>query len=104
MDWNKLPLEPRHLEVPLGTSKMIFWAYDIFGANHAPILSQDLYYLQTDQNELPLEPHHLGVPLGVSKMITKPMVRLAQTVHLSWVKINTVSKQTEICSHLSLVT
>jgi hypothetical protein len=55
-----------------------------------------------DQNELPLEPHHLGVPSGASKMINVPMVRLVETVHLSWVKINTVSKQTEM--HLSLVT
>ena len=30
-----------------------------------------------------LELRHLGVPLGVSKTISEPMVRLAQTVHLS---------------------
>jgi hypothetical protein len=33
--------------------------------------------------ELPLEPCHLGVPSGASKMISKPMVHLAQTMHLS---------------------
>jgi hypothetical protein len=37
-------------------------------------------------------------------MISEPMVRLAQTVHLSWVKITTVSKRTETSFHLSLVT
>jgi hypothetical protein len=36
-----------------------------------------------DQNELPLEPRDLGVPSGVSKMVSEPMVRLAETVHLS---------------------
>jgi hypothetical protein len=57
-----------------------------------------------DQNELPLEAHHLGVLSGASKIVTKPMVRLAQTVQLSWVKINTISKQTEMSFHLTLVT
>ena len=37
-------------------------------------------------------------------MIFEPMVRLAQTVHLSCVKICTISKQTETSIHLSLDT
>ena len=41
-------------------------------------------------NKHPLEPHHLGVPSGASKMISKLMVRLAQTVHLSCVKISII--------------
>ena len=45
-------------------------------ANHAPILRQDLHYLQMDRIELPLEPRHLEVPLGVSKMISVPIIRL----------------------------
>jgi hypothetical protein len=72
-----------------------FWAYATFGANRAPILTQDYYSLQMDQNEIPLEPHHLGVPSGASKTITEPMVPLAQSVHL---------KRTEMSFHLSLVT
>jgi hypothetical protein len=60
-----------------------FRAYDTFNANRASILRQDYHYLQTDQNEHPLKPHHLGVPLGASKMISAPMVRLAQTVHVT---------------------
>jgi len=48
-----------------------------------------------DQNNLPLDPCHKGVPLGVSKVISEPVVRSAQTVHVSCVKINTMSKQTE---------
>jgi hypothetical protein len=75
----------------------------MFGANSAPILHQDQHYLQTDRIELPLEPPHLGVPSGVAKMISKPMVRLAQTVHLSCTDINTVSKHTETRFHMAHV-
>ena len=48
-----------------------------------------------DQNELPLVPPRLGVPLGASKSIYEPMVRLAQTVHLSYIDTNTLSKRIE---------
>ena len=57
-----------------------------------------------DQIKLPLEPHHLGVPSGASKMIYEPMVRLAQTVHLSWTDTSTISKRTETIFHKSNVT
>jgi hypothetical protein len=43
-----------------------------------------------------MTPRHLGVPSGESKMISEPMVRSTQTVHLSCVKIRTISKQTEL--------
>jgi hypothetical protein len=43
-----------------------------------------------DRNELPLEPRHLGVPSSASKMISDPIVRLAQTVHLSCSDPNTI--------------
>jgi hypothetical protein len=81
-----------------------FRAYGTFGANRATILSQDLYYIQTDRNELLFEPRHLGVPSGASKTISEAMVHLAQTVHLSCTETNTVSKRTETSFHLSLVT
>jgi hypothetical protein len=42
--------------------------------------------------------------LGASEMISEPTVRLAQTVHLSLIKITTVSKRTETSFHLSLIT
>jgi hypothetical protein len=51
-----------------------------------------------DQNELPIEPRNLGVPSGVSKTITKPMVRLVQTVHLSSTDYQTISKRTKTSS------
>jgi hypothetical protein len=58
----------------------------------------------TYQIELPVVPRHQGVPSGASKMISEPMVRLAQTVHLSCTNTNTVSKWTEIRFHMTHVT
>jgi hypothetical protein len=37
-------------------------AYGTFGINKAPILHQDLHYLQMERNELPLEPRNIGLP------------------------------------------
>jgi hypothetical protein len=69
-----------------------FSAYGSFGANHAPILHWHWHYLQIDRNEIPHDPRHLGVPSGASKTISEPMVYLAQIVHLSCVKISTITK------------
>jgi hypothetical protein len=76
-----------------------------------------------DQNELQLDPRHLGGPSGVAikismlvvhsaqtvhrssmgapKTISKPIARSVQTVHLSCVKISTISKETETSFHLT---
>ena len=42
--------------------------------------------------------------MGASKTFLEPMVRSAQTMHLSYMKIHTVSKRTKTSFHLSLVT
>jgi hypothetical protein len=76
----------------------------MFGANRAPILCQDLYYLQMERNKLPVEPRHLGVPSGVCKVISVPMVCVAQTVHLSLSDTKTISKWTENRFHMTCVT
>jgi hypothetical protein len=149
MNWIELPIEPRHLGVPSGASKMIsepvvssaqtvqiccikfssisnelnqastrasssrssigcvqndFWADGMFSTNHARILHRHQHYLQMDQNEISHDPCHLGVPSGVFKIIFEVVVRSAQTVHLSCVKITTIFKRTESSFHLSLVT
>jgi hypothetical protein len=57
-----------------------------------------------DQNELPFHPHDLRVPLDAPKMISMPMVHSAQIMHLSCVKINTISKWTDMTFHLIHVT
>ena len=49
------------------------------------------------------DPRHLGVPSGASKTISEPMVRSAQTVHRSCVKISTISKRTKATFQLSFV-
>jgi hypothetical protein len=77
-----------------------FWAFGTFGTNRAPIMPQDLHYLQTDRNELPLEPRHLGVPSGVSKMIFELIVCLAQCFQLSYTNTKTVSKWTDARFHM----
>jgi hypothetical protein len=58
----------------------------------------------SDHNEIHHDRRHLGFPSGASKMIFEPMVRPAQSVHLSCVKITTISKRTETRFHLSLKT
>jgi hypothetical protein len=63
----------------------------------APALHLCYYRLQMDQNEI-------RVPSGASKIISEPMVCSAQTVHLSFVKIKTVSKQTEMRFNMTHVT
>jgi hypothetical protein len=60
--------------------------------------------LPLSPNKIPDDPRHLGVLLGASKTISEPMVRSAQTVHPSCMKIVTIFKQTKTSFHLSLVT
>ena len=45
--------------------------------------------------EIPQDPRHLGLPSGASKMIFEPMVRSAQTMHLTYVMVSTISNRTE---------
>ena len=42
--------------------------------------------------------------MGASKMISKPVVRSAQTVHLSCTYTKTITKQTEMRFHMTHVT
>jgi hypothetical protein len=57
-----------------------------------------------DQNEIPHDARHQGVLSGASKTISKPMVRSAQTEHLSCANISTIFKRTESSFHLNLIT
>jgi hypothetical protein len=84
---------------PSGTIECVqndFWVYIISSANHAPISHRYYHYLQMERSGIPHDPCQLGVPSGASKMISEPMVHSTQTVHLSCIKISTVSKQTEL--------
>jgi len=42
--------------------------------------------------------------MGALKTMSKPMERLAQTVHLSWTDTSTISKRKETISHKTNVT
>jgi hypothetical protein len=88
----------------IGYVQNYLWAYGTFGTNCVPILRQDWHYLRMNQNELALEPRHLGVPSGASKTILEPMVRSAQTVHLSCTYANSVSNRTKTRFHMTHVT
>jgi hypothetical protein len=77
----------------IGCVQNDFWAYGTFGANRAPILRQDYHYHQTNSIKHPLELRHLRVPLGAAKMISEHLVHSAQTMHLSCVKISTISNE-----------
>jgi hypothetical protein len=70
----------------------------------ATILHQDEHYIQTERKELPLDPRHLRVPSGAPKMILEPIACSVQTVHLSCVLINIISKETETNFHLTHIT
>jgi hypothetical protein len=72
-----------------------------YGTFSAPILRQDLHYLQIDRNKLPLEPCHLEVPLRAMKMISEPMVCLAEPVQVYCTDTNTVSKWTKTRFHMT---
>jgi hypothetical protein len=54
-----------------------------------------------DRNEIAYDPRHLAIPLGASKTASEPMVRLAQTMHLSYSDTNTISKRTKTRFHMT---
>ena len=103
-DGNELSVEPRHLGVPTGASKMISDPLVQLVQTMHLSCTDAKQRLRMDQNKIPHDPRRLGVPSGVSKMISEPMVRSAQTVHPSCVNITTISKRTEIVFQLSLIT
>jgi hypothetical protein len=88
----------------IGCVQNDFYAYGTFGANRAPILHWHYHCIQMDWNEIPHYQCHIGDPSGASKTISDPMLRSVQTVHLSCVKISTISKQTKMSIHLCVIT
>jgi hypothetical protein len=74
-----LSLEPRSA---IRFVQNYFCAYGTIGTNHKPILHR---------NEISHDPRHPGVPSAAFEMISNPMVRSAQTVHLSCIMISTIS-------------
>jgi hypothetical protein len=77
----------------IGCVQNDFRAYGMFSTIHAPILHRHQHYLQIDQNKILHDPCHLGAPSGASKAISKNLVRSSQTMHLSCIKISTISNK-----------
>ena len=73
----ELSLEPHHLVVPSGVSKMIFELWYIW-RKPCTYLPPTLTLSQTVRNKIPQDPRQLGVPSGACKPIAKPMVRSTQ--------------------------
>ena len=65
-------------------------------------LAPKQHCLQIDRSKISYDTRHLGVPSCASRLISKHLVCSMQTVHLSCIKISTISKQTEPSFHLSL--
>jgi hypothetical protein len=76
----------------IGCVQNFLRVYGTFGANGAPILHQYLYCLKTDWNEIPHNQRHQEVLSSASNMTFEPMICLEQIVHLSCVKISTITK------------
>jgi hypothetical protein len=134
MNWNELPLNPHHLGVPSRAPKMISKPIPCSAQtvhqscvkiNTISNRTKTSFYLipchlggpsgvaktismpvvhSTNQNELPLDPRHLRVPSGMPKTISEPIACSTQTMHLSCIEINYISKQTKMSFYLTHVT
>jgi hypothetical protein len=81
-----------------------FWASGTIGAKTCTYLASTLTLSPNGPKQDWHDPHHLGVQSGSSKMIFDPVERSMQTVHLSCIKISTISKRTETRFHMDDVT
>ena len=100
---NKHPLEPHHVGVPSLCPKWFLSLWYVWRKPCTYLVSRLALCPNGPKRDILLEPGHLGVPTGASKMISEPMVRLAQTMHLSCLKISTISKWIETGFHLSII-
>jgi hypothetical protein len=101
MDRNELPLEPHHQVVPSGASKMTFELMVRLAQTYlAPTLTLSLNTPKRDSS-WSTSPRS---SIGCVQNDFKPIVRSVQTVQLSCVKINTISKWTKSSFQLSTIT
>jgi hypothetical protein len=84
----------------IGCIQTDLWACGMLAQN----VHLSCVYLEINRNKLPLEPCYLAVPSCVSKMIFEPMVHSSQTMHLSCINANTISKRTKTWFHMTCVT
>jgi hypothetical protein len=103
MDRNDILVEPHHLGVPLGTSKVI--------SEPMVRLAQTMHLCCTDTitiskwTETRFHTSYMTEEsIGCVQTISELVVLSPQTVQLTCVKISAISKQTETSFQLSLVT
>jgi hypothetical protein len=77
-----------------------FWALWYVWRRPCTYLGLTLTLSPNGLKQDPHDPCHLGIQSGASKTISEPVVRSAQTMHLSY----TVSKQTKSTFDLSIIT
>jgi hypothetical protein len=87
----------------IGCVQNDFWANGTFSAKPCTYIVPTLTVSPNGSKRDSTWPTRLGLPSGAFKTISEPIIRLAQTVHLSCVKISTISKRSQTSFHLSLV-
>jgi hypothetical protein len=103
MDQNEFPLEPHLLGVPSGASKtiskpMVLWRKPCTCLALTLMLSPNSPKWDSTR---PTSPRSF---IGCVQNDSEPMVSSVQTTHLSYVKISTISKRTEMSFLLGLIT
>jgi hypothetical protein len=71
---NRAPLDPRHLGVPLGASKMIYEPMISLTQTKHLSCTDTNTVANTDQNKIRQDPRHLGVPSSAFNTISEPTV------------------------------
>jgi hypothetical protein len=98
MDRYECPLDPRHVRVPSGRSKIISSLLYI-RCKLCTYVALTLTLSLNRPKRAPLNPRQQWVPSDAPKMISEPIAHSTQIVYLSCVKISTVSKWTKTSFH-----
>jgi hypothetical protein len=94
--WTKMRFHTAHVTYEYHRVRLeLFMSMWYVQCKPCTYLASRLALFPNGPNRAPPDARHLGVPSGASKTIYEPMVRSVQTVHLSCVKISTISKRTE---------
>jgi hypothetical protein len=88
----KVSLEPRHLGLASGVSKMVSELMVCFAQTyHLSWTNTNIVSKHKEERF-----HMTDVLSGASRMISEPMVCSSQTMHVSCIKISTISKRTDL--------
>jgi hypothetical protein len=100
---NKVPPDPRHLEVPSDASKTIYESMvRLTQTEHLSYI--DANTVSNRSKRVPHDPRQLGIPSGATNTISEPTGLLTQTRHQCCIKSSTISNWIKPSFHLRLVT